>query len=237
MSDGWDASAGAWIDEQGEAGDFGRAFVLDRPMQARVLAAAPRRVLDVGCGEGRFCRWLSAQGIATVGIDPTEGLLARARALDPGGTYRAGRAEALDFDDDAFDMAVSYLTLIDIPDHAKAIAEMARVVRPGGRILVANLQGYHTCGDGRADWRDDGAGRVLLDRYLEERAQWAQWRGIRIRNWHRPLSGYMRAFLEQGLQLTHFDEPAPHGGAEAKRQRYMNAPFFHIMEWLRPASA
>lgn len=235
MTDGWAASAGAWITEQGEAGDFARAFMLDRPMQARVQAARAHRVLDVGCGEGRFCRWLAGQGIDVVGIDPTAPLLDQARALHPEGEYLAARAEALPFKDASFDMAVSYLTLIDIPDFRQAIAEMARVLRPGGRILVANLQGYHTCGEGRPDWRDDGAARVLLERYLEERADWAEWRGIRIQNWHRPLSAYMQAFLAQGLALTHFDEPAPYGGPEVRQQRNLNAPYFHVMEWQKPA--
>ncbi|WP_428927824.1 class I SAM-dependent methyltransferase [Marinibacterium sp. SX1] len=235
MSDGWDASAGAWIAEQGAAGDFARAFTLDAPMQARVRAAAPGRVLDVGCGEGRFCRWLAGQGIAAVGLDPTAGLLDRARALHPEGTYHQGQAEALPFGDGVFDMAISYLTLIDIADYRAAIAEMARVLRPGGRLLVANLQGYHTCGDGRADWQADGSARVRLDRYLVERAAWAEWRGIRIRNWHRPLGAYMQAFLSAGLELRHFDEPAPVGGAEPKQTRNTHAPFFHVMEWQRPA--
>ena len=234
MTDGWDASARAWIEEQGAAGDFAREFTLDGPMQARVRTAAPVAVLDVGCGEGRFCRWLAEQGIGAVGIDPTAALLAQARALDPEGDYREGRAEMLDFGDGSFDMVVSYLTLIDIPDYRAAITEMARVLRPGGRLLVANMQGYHTCGEGRPEWREDGAGRVLLDRYLEERAEWAEWRDMRIRNWHRPLSAYMQAFLGSGLVLTHFDEPAPAGGPEPKRSRNTNAPFFHIMEWMRP---
>ena len=78
MGEDWDASAAAWLDEQGEAGDFARQYVLDGPMQARVRAAAPRDVLDIGCGEGRFCRWLRGQGIGAVdGVVPTSELVAR----------------------------------------------------------------------------------------------------------------------------------------------------------------
>ncbi|MEM8731091.1 MAG: class I SAM-dependent methyltransferase [Pseudomonadota bacterium] len=233
MSDGWEDSARGWIAEQGEDGDFARASVLDRPMQAQVQAAAPRRVLDVGCGEGRFCRWMRGQGMEAVGLDPTVALLERARHLDPEGHYVQGRAEALGFDDGSFDLVVSYLTLIDIPDYAAAIKEMARVVRPGGTVLIANLQSYHTCGEDRPVWRDDGAAQVVLDRYLEERSDWAAWRAVRIVNWHRPLSAYMRAFLNAGLELTGFDEPAPYGGNETKQNRYRNAPFFHVMTWRR----
>jgi hypothetical protein len=52
VSDGWAASAAAWIIEQGEDGDYGRRFVLDAPMLARIEGRGFRHALDVGCGEG-----------------------------------------------------------------------------------------------------------------------------------------------------------------------------------------
>ena len=113
VSDGWAASAPAWIVEQGEDGDYGRRFVLDAPMRARIADRGFARALDVGCGEGRFCRIMRGFGIATTGIDPTEVLIARAKELDPQGDYRIGRAETMDFGA-SFDLVVSYLTLIDM---------------------------------------------------------------------------------------------------------------------------
>lgn len=62
MTDGWDQSADAWVASLGEAGDFSRRHVLDGPMTARVAALGPVRALDVGCGEGRFCRILRGWG-------------------------------------------------------------------------------------------------------------------------------------------------------------------------------
>src|SRR5690606_16488180 len=128
MSDGWKESAEAWIASMGESGDFGRQFILDAPMLARVRKGGFDRALDVGCGEGRFCRLLRGEGIETIGIDPTEALLEQARRRDPSGDYRLGRAEKLDFADGSFDLVVSYLTLIDIEDIDAAIFEMARVL-------------------------------------------------------------------------------------------------------------
>ncbi len=133
MGNGWDESAAAWIADMGEAGDFGRKHVLDSAMLSRLRGRGFRRALDVGCGEGRFCRRMQDLGIAPVGIDPTDALLHRARACDPEGVYLPGRAESLPFADGAFDLVVSYLTLIDIPDIRAAIPEMARVLAPGGR--------------------------------------------------------------------------------------------------------
>ena len=68
---GWAEAAAAWIADMGEQGDYGRACVLDRPMLERIHGRRFATALDVGCGEGRFCRMLQAAGISTVGIDPT----------------------------------------------------------------------------------------------------------------------------------------------------------------------
>lgn len=232
MFSGWAESATAWIADMGDRGDYGRACILDRPMLERVRGRGFRRALDVGCGEGRFCRMLQAEGIATVGVDPTEALLGEARRRDPHGDYRIGRAEALDFTENSFDLVVSYLTLIDIDDVAGAIGEMTRVLRPGGTLLIANLSSFATAGtDG--GWARYAAGRerFCIDRYLEERAEWVGWRGIRVRNWHRPLGRYMALLLAAGLRLTHFAEPEPHSGDPEQAERYRRVPWFLLMEW------
>lgn len=116
MSNGWELSAQAWADSMGERGDWAREHVLDPVMLGRIVAGRFERALDVGCGEGRFCRMLKAAGIAATGIDPTSQLLELARQLDPSGDYRPGVAEQLEFEAASFDLVVSYLTLIDIVD-------------------------------------------------------------------------------------------------------------------------
>lgn len=222
-SGGWDESAAAWIAEIGSSGDYGRRFVLDGPMLGRIRDRGFSRALDVGCGEGRFCRMMRSEGIAIVGIDPTLALIQRARLLDPEGDYRIERAESFDFGEGAFDLVVSYLTLVDIDDVDAAIRNMSRVLRPGGTLLVANLTSFNTAGMTK-EWH-----------YLETRANWVEWNGIRIRNWHRPLETYMQAFLRTGLLLRDFSEPSPSGGDPEKVERYRRAPWFHIMEWQKPA--
>ena len=235
MSNGWDASAAAWIADLGEHGDFGRRYVLDPVMLPRALAGAPKTALDVGCGEGRFCRMLRAAGVEATGIDPTQALLAQARRRDPAGTYVEGGAERLPFDAGAFDLVVSYLSLIDIPIVAPAIGEMVRVMKPGGRLLIANLTNFNTAGQ-ETGWLLDDQGRRLrftMDNYLEESAAWVEWRGIRVLNHHRPLSTYMTLLLEQGLRLIHFDEPRPSADAPGRATEYVRAPWFMVMEWLK----
>lgn len=230
--DGWDTSAAAWIASQGARGDKTRQYVLDAPMLAAARGHA--RALDVGCGEGRFCRMLRAEAINAVGIDPTETLIAEARRRDPAGDYRIGRGEALEFADGDFDLVVSYLSLIDIPDASAAIAEMVRVLAPGGTLLIANLNGFATAGL-EAGWSTlaDGRRGYVIDDYLKVRSEWTQWSGIRIKNWHRPVSFYMQALLAQGLVLRGFDEPAMIGPADLA-EKYSRAPWAMMMVWQKP---
>ena len=237
MENGWQSSADAWVAELGDRGDFGRRYVLDPVMLPRAIARAPRNALDVGCGEGRFCRMLKGRGIETVGVDPTPALLSVAQARDARGTYVEATAERLPFREGVFDLVVSYLSLIDIPDVEAAIPEMARVLRPGGTLLIANLTSFNTaCAD--EGWVKDAGGRRVhypIDNYLQERAMWIEYRGIRIVNYHRPLRTYLGALLDAGLVMTHFDEPSPSADTPASRAAaYARAPWFLVMEWLKP---
>lgn len=234
--DGWDDSAAAWIASLGDGGDFSRQFVLDAPMLARVKDRGFKTALDVGCGEGRFCRMLRDAGIKPLGIDPTAALVARALELDPGGAYRVCRAEELDEPPDSFDLVVCYLTLIDIADISRAASRFIEALRPGGTLLIANLTSFSTAAIDGWTMDADGKRRFCIDNYLEERADWVAWRGIEIRNWHRPLSTYMSLFLEHGMILRHFAEPSPSGGDPDMAERYRRVPYLYIMEWEKPAA-
>lgn len=232
---GWAASASAWIADMGDSGDFSRVHVLDAPMLERIRGRGFRNALDVGCGEGRFCRMLRTEGIEATGIEPTETLRDTARSRDPDGRYIDAQAENLPFDDETFDLVVSYLTLIDIDGVEEAINGMARVLRPGGSLLIANLNSFNTAGSWQK--RDDQTAYFGLDNYHLEEPKRVSWRGIAIRNWHRPFSRYMQLLLATGLRLTHFAEPLPTGGDPRKADRYRRSPYFHIMEWQKAPSS
>lgn len=230
---GWDASAAAWIAALGPRGDFTREYIVDPVMRQRLARGGFRRALDVGCGEGRFCRLMREYAISPVGIDPTLALLGEARRRDPTGDYVEGRAEALPFEGASFDLVVSYMTLIDIDGLAAAIREMARVLSPGGSLLIASLTSFSTAGP--PGWERDGDGKAIrchpIDHYLDERAEWVGWSDIKIRNWHRPLSTYMRLLLDAGLRLTFFDEPAAIGPTAEHIAHSRRRPWALVMEW------
>jgi SAM-dependent methyltransferase len=105
------------------------------------LGAAPsQRWLDVGCGTGVLTRTILARAApaGVTAIDRSEGFLAYASHAvdDPRAAFRIGDAAALPVDDRAFDVAVAGLVLNFVPDMPKAVAEMARVVVPGGMVAA-----------------------------------------------------------------------------------------------------
>ncbi len=237
VSDGWDESADAWIAFV-DAGDPNRELLLDPVMLKLCGGLEGVRVLDVGCGEGRFARRMAARGAMVTGIDPTDRLIEVARIRGGGPTYDLGIAETLPYEDAAFDLVVSYVQLVDVPDYRTAIFEMARVLRLGGNLVVSNLNGFVT--SVMTGWHRDAAGNKLhypVDRYFEERPEPTSWQGIEIVNWHRPLSSYMKAFLDAGLLLRDFREPWPSNSAIDQCARLRDSrrlPFFFAAKWEKP---
>lgn len=111
-------------------GDDPRDFVLQA-----VTAARPRRVLEVGGGEGELAeRIVQALGVELVGVDQSGAMVAeqRARGIDA----RVGDVQELPFGNDEFDVAVAAWMLYHVPDLDRGLAELARVLEPGG-VLVA----------------------------------------------------------------------------------------------------
>jgi len=98
------------------------------------------RWLDVGCGNGAFTELLAERcaPASVTGIDPSEGQLSHARSRLDGNIadFRQGDALALPFADDAFDAAAMALAINFVPDAAQAVAEMVRVVKPGGPVAT-----------------------------------------------------------------------------------------------------
>jgi len=150
------AHSGGWsaVDQTGRVQSFVRcldgisAFQKARSLKLwtfSLLDPAPgRRLLDVGCGPGDDARTLAGmvgpEGLV-VGIDSSEGMIAEARkrtADDLPLELRVGDAQALDFGDDSFDGCRADRVLQHLADPGAALREMARVTRPGGRVVVVD---------------------------------------------------------------------------------------------------
>lgn len=175
------------------------------------------RVLDLGCGFGDFARKARAAGArAVLGLDVSEKMLARARALtdDPAITYRHGSIERLDLDD-RFDLVVSSLALHYVADYAAAVAQIARLLDPGGTFVFSV---EHPICTARAEqkWVLDQDGTPLywpIDDYAAEGPRSTRWFVGGVIKHHRTLETYVTGLLSAGFLLRDLREPVPVEGA------------------------
>ena len=174
---------------------------------ADVAAAAPdgARVLEVGCGPGRLSILLTRRhGLHVTGLDLDPAMVERARAnaARPAGehggepSFLVGDVASLAFPDRSFDLVVSTLSMHHWADPTAGLAEIGRVLRPGGRALV---------------W-DFRAGRVPLHGHLPdpvERTHGSPLRVVTATPWRWP----WRFRLTQRIELVPADAPERRGGA------------------------
>lgn len=120
-----------------------RTAHLRAPLYARAGLATAGRVLDVGCGSGSVTAELTqATAGRVVAVDADATMVARTRARLGDGAVAQADGRALPFPDASFDIAVCNLVLLWSPDPARVVAEMARVVRPGGVVLASMEPDY-----------------------------------------------------------------------------------------------
>lgn len=96
------------------------------------------RVLDLGCGTGNVASVAVRAGAEVTGVDPAERLVGVARERVPGATFLVAGAEDLPFEDGTFDCVISLFAVIFAPDPERAMAEIVRVLKPGGRALITS---------------------------------------------------------------------------------------------------
>jgi SAM-dependent methyltransferase len=197
------------------------------PMAAEWLTGG-RRVLDVGCGEGQISRLAVAGGATTVvGVDPTWAQVIEAHHRGGGATFARAGAAQLPFAEATFDRVVACLVFEHIRDVDEAIAEVARVLAPGGRFaFFLNHPLLQTPNSG---WIDDQVldppeqywriGPYLVEDESIEEVE----KGVFIPFIHRPLSRYVNALLGSGLRLVHMAEPPPPPGFVARADEYAAA--------------
>ena len=219
----WERHAGWWIDgfTDGADPEYEEQIL---PLAAEHLAGA-HRVLDVGCGEGQISRLAIAGGArVAIGVDPTWAQVDVAAARGGGARYGRAGAGALPFADGAFDAVVACLVFEHIRDVDDAIAEVARVLEPGGRfVFFLNHPLLQTPNSG---WIDD---QILdppeqywrIGPYLvEDESLQEVEKDVHIPFIHRPLSRYVNALAANGLTLVRMEEPAPPPGFLARADEY-----------------
>jgi demethylmenaquinone methyltransferase / 2-methoxy-6-polyprenyl-1,4-benzoquinol methylase len=139
-------------DRMGALLSFGQDPRWRRALVAAIAPAPGQRILDVATGTGLVARELVARGATVVGLDQSEEMLAHARKVAGGATFVRGEAERLPFADGDFDALTFTYLLRYVDDRAATMRELARVVRPGGRIGMVEF-GVPRASALRALWR------------------------------------------------------------------------------------
>lgn len=196
--DAWHGNAVPWTRAVREQAIESRKLVTDDAIVRAVLAQAPHRVLDVGCGEGWLAHRLSMAGLQVTGVDAVPELLAAARVQ--GGDFRELSyadlaAGALSERFDAVICNFSLLGKASVDDVLKAVPAM---LQPGGVLLIQTL---HPLADNNGPYLDgwrDGSWAGCGDGF----GQAAPW-------YFRTLAGWQDSFAAAGLYISAVDEP-PH---------------------------
>ena len=169
---------------------------------------AGSRILDAGCGRGRYTGWLLAEGAAVVAVDASREMVAEAedRFGDRATVRRADLREPLDF---AVDGVVSGLSLHYLPDLRPAFAEFARALRPGGFLAFST----HHPVDDYLVFEDP----TYFDTEQESMTWPAGDDEVTVPFYRRPFADVMNPLVEAGFQLDGVIEPTPRPSFEAKK--------------------
>jgi len=164
--------------------DLGNPVVVAEERGMRpLLDELDGRILDVGCGTGRHTAYLSNRGGDVVGVDQSPEMLARAVTKHDVSELCQAVVTELPFADGAYDAALCALVLAHFPDLGLPLAELTRVVRPGGTLLISDIHPLAVALGGHAAYSDS-----------EERL------GV-IRNYLHQHSDYLRVFRALGLEI------------------------------------
>ena len=167
----------------------------------------PGRALDAACGTGRHARRLVELGHEVVGVDLSPGMLHVARASVPGATFLDGDLRALPLEDESVDLVVSGLALAHLPDLAGAVAEIGRVLRPGGHAVLSVLHPFQAHLGWHAPFEDAQGRRGFVREHTHTHAD------------------YLAAFRTAGLRAHDCVEPEITADeVSAKRRAFRHIP-------------
>lgn len=185
-----------------ESGLFNAYY--DRPEMLRLAGdVSGRRILDAGCGSGPLSAALRDKGAVVTGLDRSAAMvdLARRRLGEDADLHVADLSEPLQFADAAFDVVVSSLVLHYLEDWSGPLAELRRVLKPGGRLILSTMHpaGYAITYP-EADYF--AVTKYTEDYVLDGQTVW-------LTMWHRPLHAMSDAFAAAGFRIVTISEPPP----------------------------
>lgn len=211
-----------------------RKYVSDPALFSRLDTwTKPVSILELGCGEGYVVRRLNQQGHTVTGFDLSLPLLDAAQTADQHhSNFVNGDVLQLPFCDGAFEAAVSNFLIIELPDPAVAVAEVARVLKPGGRFLFEIVHPFcFTDNAGQTSGQrvtDYFTSQFFAEKFVID-GRVSPMKSIR---YHHPLSLYTNALTQHGFHITALEEPqpAPTTPADHPIREILKEPWFMIIE-------
>lgn len=172
-----------------------------------------RRVVDLGCGFGWFCRWAREHGAGRVlGIDISEKMLDRAKVMtsDDSVAYQQADLESLNLPQASFDLAYSSLALHYVVDLPRLFRTVYGALLPGGR-LVFSIEHPIYMAPTHPEWFSGHDGRKTwpLNQYLVEGSRTTDWLAKGVLKQHRTMGTTLNLLLQTGFTLTHIEEWRP----------------------------
>jgi SAM-dependent methyltransferase len=172
-----------------------------------------RKVLDLGCGYGWFCRWAREAGAAEVlGIDVSGKMLARARAdtVDAAISYQRADLEGVELPQGAFDLVYSSLAVHYIEDMGRLMAQVYRSLVPGGSLVFSTEHPIFSAPT-KPQWTLDAEGRKIwpLNNYLDEGPRTTDWLAPGVIRHHRTIATTVNLLLRAGFAISHLEEWGP----------------------------
>ena len=183
---------------------------MNAPAFGKLLPAPGLGAIDVGCGEGRVGRMLNERGHTVRGVDSSPTLVRAARAAGGYEEVVCGDATMLPWSTDSCDLAVAFMCLMDMPDPAAAVREIARVLVPTGRLCIALTHPLN----GTAEFLED----YFTERVFDERID-AGGLQMRFTGRERPIGHYTNALADAGFVIEQLQELQPSDAAIARAPR------------------
>jgi ubiquinone/menaquinone biosynthesis C-methylase UbiE len=176
----------------------------ERPEMIRLAGdVAGLEILDAGCGSGPLTEALRAKDAVVFGFDLSPAMveLARERLGADADVRVADLGAPLPYPDERFDLVAASLSLHYVEDWASALAELRRVLKPGGRLLVSIIHPtVYAVGYPEADY-------FALTQYSEDYDYGDE--TVWMTYWHRPLQDVINAFIDAGFRIKQVTEPPP----------------------------
>ncbi len=248
----WDRAIDVWEDFQERGLDYARD-VVHGPALIRALGdIRGLRLLDVGCGQGRFTRELARRGASVTGIDWSVRMLQVARRHEResplGVRYRRLDARAIGdgWPAGSFDRVVACMSLMDMPGLTRVLRGAYRVLRGDGRLVFSVSHPFNTAEVGWERLSQPVRGAAGVSRYFVERVGVTEWRMKRLTRpfdtlyWHRTFETWFRLLSSAGFSIEQLTEPRA-TSAEARANRVLRGsqafPFFLVIGCHKRAGA